>query len=192
MVCPRCRQISADDVPRCTCGYRFGRIAATELPQWYAEYQQLVEDAYLPAETPWQQSGKSGSFEDWTRLRIPVCKGIDTSGTFLDIGCVNGFLLGCLLDWTKKKGVSIVPYGLDLSPKLVALARARLPQFRSHKEDLSRDWIDERIRALGLIVARCLFGFSGDGLELCRVAVVRMGGTAQEGGQETLPLPGGV
>lgn len=51
------------------------------------------------------------------------------AGTFLDIGCANGFLLECCLAWTAERGIQIEPYGVDLSSRLIALARQRLPQY---------------------------------------------------------------
>ncbi len=55
---------------------------------------------------------------------------IEESGTFLDIGCANGYLLECLMKWVGERGLSIVPYGLDLSGKLVELAKKRLPDYK--------------------------------------------------------------
>lgn len=130
MLCIKCRQPVAESARECVCGYRF-EITDDALPTWYDEYRHIIETAYLAAETSWQQSGKSGTFEEWTRLRIPISECVDASGTFLDIGCANGFLLECLLDWTKKKGINIIPYGLDMSAPLVELARKRLPQFKT-------------------------------------------------------------
>lgn len=59
--------------------------------------------------------------------RRPVADAVNSSGTFLDIGCANGFLLECVVAWTEQRGVRVTPFGLDLSERLVALARARLP-----------------------------------------------------------------
>jgi len=52
---------------------------------------------------------------------------IDRDGTFLDIGCVNGLLMETVAAWAAERGFWIEPFGLDLSPRLVALARSRLP-----------------------------------------------------------------
>jgi hypothetical protein len=56
--------------------------------------------AYLAARTPWEQSGKTGTAEDWE------------------------YLMECLPRWTSYR---VEPYGLDLSSELAALARRRLP-----------------------------------------------------------------
>lgn len=132
MKCPRCRRNNPDKTVTCECGFRFDNVADGDLKDWFGEIQDKLETAYIAARTPWQQSGKSGTYEDWTRLRIPVAECIDKNGTFLDIGCANGFLLECLLEWTAKKGVKIVPYGLDFAPQLVQLAKDRLSQHAAH------------------------------------------------------------
>lgn len=87
--------------------------------------------AYTVAPTPWQASGKSGSFEEWTRLRIPNLAPVDRPGSYLDIGCSNGFLLECLLAWAKLKRVALVPFRLDYSQEIVQLARQKLTRYKA-------------------------------------------------------------
>ena len=53
-------------------------------------------------------------------------------GSLLDLGCANGYLLECLVAWAREDGVELVPYGVDQSAELVALARERLPAFASN------------------------------------------------------------
>jgi hypothetical protein len=60
---------------------------------WHAEVGALLVPAYIAAETPWGQSGKSGSGEGWEYSRSLLANAIDRDGTFLDVGCANGFLL---------------------------------------------------------------------------------------------------
>jgi SAM-dependent methyltransferase len=99
-----------------------------ELREWYADYRSRIEDAYLPHEEPWRGSGFSGPRERWELLRRPIAEAVDRSGSFLDIGCANGYLLTCLLEWTAERGIAIEPHGLDMSPVLAGMARARLPE----------------------------------------------------------------
>jgi trans-aconitate methyltransferase len=82
--------------------------------------------AYLAAETPWEQSGKSGTAEDWEYARSHVAHAVDRDGAFLDVGCASGYLMECLPRWTPFR---VEPYGLDLSPELADLARRRLPRW---------------------------------------------------------------
>jgi SAM-dependent methyltransferase len=91
---------------------------------WHAAMAGLVVPAYLAAASPWEGSGKQGSAEDWEHARSHVADAIDRDGSFLDVGCANGYLLECLPRWTQHR---LDRYGLDISPELVDLARRRLP-----------------------------------------------------------------
>jgi SAM-dependent methyltransferase len=97
-----------------------------ELQDWFAAVQHELESAYLTAAEPWKQSGFSGPAERWVACRRPIAECMTEDGAFLDIGCANGYLLECVRQWTAVRGVSIAPWGLDLSERLVALAKARL------------------------------------------------------------------
>lgn len=229
MKCPRCSKIQNNSITRCSCGFVFDEVPENSLDVWFDEVRHILEMAYTVAPTPWQASGKSGSFEEWTRLRIPNLAPVDHPGSYLDIGCANGFLLECLLAWAKLKGVALVPFGLDYSQKMVQLARHRLtryaaniyhgnvytwapPQrydyvrteldyvprnyrrplierllaefvnpdgklilsdYRSRRDDLSRDWIGDDLKAWGYEIEETCSGFGESGLELCRVHTLR-------------------
>jgi hypothetical protein len=71
------------------------------LSRWFEERKTLLETAYLTGTQPWQQSGVGlhtpHNAYDWEVLRRPIADCLATSGTFLDIGCANGYLLECLL-----------------------------------------------------------------------------------------------
>jgi SAM-dependent methyltransferase len=104
-----------------------------ELSRWFEAQSVTLETAYLAGAHPWQQSGVGRhtprSAQDWEVLRRPIAEGRSRSGTFLDVGCANGYLLECLLRWTQERRVQIIPYGWDFSAQLLALARQRLPQY---------------------------------------------------------------
>lgn len=213
---------------QCQCGFVFDDVALADLQDWFAEVKQTLETAYAASSTAWQQSGKSGTFEDWTRLRIPNIAPVQRSGTYLDVGCANGYLLECLVAWAQLKGIEITPHGLDYSAKLVDLARQRLhpssniyvgnawdwtppqcfdyvraeldyvprnyrepfverllaefvaqsgrliiSQYRSRRDDLTEGWVDQELEGYGFRVVETHSGYNGDGLELCRVAVLQ-------------------
>ena len=103
-----------------------------DLARWFDAEKTLLETAYLAAEQPWQQSGfglhTPRTAEQWAAHRRVIADAVGRSGSFLDIGCANGYLLECLLQWTAERGITLDPYGLDLSDRLIALARQRLPQ----------------------------------------------------------------
>ncbi len=96
---------------------------------WHAETARLIVPAYLAAKTPWEGSGKSGTAEDWEHARSHIAHAIEHDGSFLDVGCANGYLLECLPRWTVH---SLDRYGLDIAPELVDLARLRLPDLAGH------------------------------------------------------------
>jgi len=107
---------------------------------WFAANRTLLEGAYLRGQTPWQQSGfglhTARVADDWQALRRPVCGCLLAALTpaqrgrpvsLLDIGCANGYLLQTCVAWAAEAGVTLDPWGLDISEPLVTLARERLP-----------------------------------------------------------------
>jgi len=94
---------------------------------WHRAMAEIVVPAYLAAPTPWEQSGKSGTADDWEWSRSLVADAIDRPGSFLDVGCASGYLMECLPGWTEH---AIEPYGLDIAPELAERARGRLPHWR--------------------------------------------------------------
>jgi SAM-dependent methyltransferase len=120
-------------------------VNGKDLSGWFETVRETLETAYLQHPEPWRQSGFSGPDERWIAARKPIADCIDRSGTFLDIGCANGYLLECVRKWTAERGLKVVPYGLDISAKLVELARARLPQFSDNiYAGNSWDWVPPR------------------------------------------------
>ena len=102
--------------------------------EWHRRIGSVVTPAYLAADTPWGQSGRLGDERSWTYARSLICDAIDRDGSFLDVGCANGFLMECVQRWASERGRRIEPHGLDISPKLADLARSRLPEWadRTH------------------------------------------------------------
>lgn len=108
------------------------RMKAKELERWFDDLRDLLQNAYITHKEPWRQSGMSGPEERWISLRKPIADCIDRSGSFLDIGCANGYLLECILAWTDERGLAIEPFGLDFAPRLLAYARQRLPRYAAN------------------------------------------------------------
>jgi SAM-dependent methyltransferase len=86
----------------------------------------VYEENYLRGRTPLEQSGFGGDEARWELARRPIVEAIDRDGTFLDVGCASGYLMECVARWSPYR---VEPYGLDFSPRLVELARGRLPQW---------------------------------------------------------------
>jgi SAM-dependent methyltransferase len=113
--------------------------------EWFDELKRRLESSYLRRTTPWARSDFSGSHERWERLRRPIVECVDRSGAFLDIGCANGYLLECLIAWAREKSVELIPYGVDLSERLIALARARLSEYAENLFCANAfDWVPPR------------------------------------------------
>lgn len=100
-----------------------------ELRDWFTSLKDELETAYVRNEVPWEQSGYYGTEERWIATRKPNADCIDTSGSFLDIGCANGYLLECILRWTSERKLTVIPYGIDISVKLIQMAKERLPEY---------------------------------------------------------------
>ena len=86
-----------------------------------------LEPAYLRSSDPIVQSGFSSGRERWVAERSPLVDGIASDGEFLDVGCANGLLAQDVVAWAAGAGFRMTPFGVDLGPGLVALARQRLP-----------------------------------------------------------------
>ncbi|ASW54149.1 hypothetical protein CIK06_08005 [Plantactinospora sp. KBS50] len=96
---------------------------------YYADNLRLLEPAYLRGSTPQAGSGFGGDAALWRTRRGIIMNGIDRHGTFLDVGCANGLLAESIQSWAAERGLRVEPYGVDLAPRLVALARRRLPHW---------------------------------------------------------------
>jgi SAM-dependent methyltransferase len=98
---------------------------------WHREVAKVVVPAYLAANNPRAQSGSSSDETGWEEARRPLLQAIDRSGTFLDVGCANGYLIECLEHWVQADGLVLEVYGIEISPELAALALRRLPELRA-------------------------------------------------------------
>lgn len=97
------------------------------LPDDHVALIRSLEEAYLEHDDPIRQSGFSGGPQRWRAERSPILEGVTDDGDLIDIGCANGYLLECLVRWAAERGIVITPHGLDIGPRLVELARQRLP-----------------------------------------------------------------
>jgi 2-polyprenyl-3-methyl-5-hydroxy-6-metoxy-1,4-benzoquinol methylase len=96
---------------------------------WHARMALIVVPAYLSGADQRAQSGFNGTAEDWRDARSLVASAMPRSGRFLDVGCANGLLMESVWTWSSELGMVVEPWGVDISPELAALARARLPQW---------------------------------------------------------------
>lgn len=96
---------------------------------FYADNLRTLERSYLRGHTPQEGSGFGGGQHAWRHARHHITEAICTDGTFLDVGCANGVLIESVAAWCAERGLTIEPYGIDLAPGLVDLARRRLPHW---------------------------------------------------------------
>ena len=102
------------------------------LPETFLREIKALEPSYLQHDDPILQSGFGGGVLRWRAEREPILDAVTADGDFLDIGCANGYLLECLMKWGMERGFKIIPYGLDIGPRLILLARKRLPHFENN------------------------------------------------------------
>ncbi len=111
-----------------------------------------LEHDYLEAGTVEGGSGFVGGPGQWRRRRESVLAGVSRPGSFLDLGCANGLLMESVQLWAAERGTRLEPYGVDLSPGLVALARRRLPQWADRIEmGNALDWRPRDGRRFGYV-----------------------------------------
>jgi SAM-dependent methyltransferase len=106
--------------------------AGDPLPQDFLAQLREVEQAYLAQDDPIKQSGYYGGEVRWRKERELILDAVEGDGDFLDVGCANGYLLQCLVEWGRERGVALTPYGVDQGAGLIALARQRHPEYRDH------------------------------------------------------------
>ena len=76
-----------------------------QLPATFLSELRELEASYLQRSDPIEQSGFHGGAERWRAEREPILDAIMRDGELLDIGCANGFLLECLVEWGQERGV---------------------------------------------------------------------------------------
>lgn len=112
---------------------------------WHQRMAKLVVSAYVAGADLRAESGFTGTEADWRHARGLVAEAIERPGTFLDIGCANGLLMKSVHAWCAERGLDVQPYGLDIAPELVELARSRVRHWGDRIfEGNAFDWIPPR------------------------------------------------
>ncbi|HSP55561.1 MAG TPA: methyltransferase domain-containing protein [Dehalococcoidia bacterium] len=115
------------------------------LPADHHAHVQSLEDAYLQHDDPILQSGFGGGTERWREEREPILDAIEGDGDLLDIGCANGYLLRCLVDWGVERGLSLTPHGIDVGRRLIELAKRMHPKHAANLHMANGwDWRPDR------------------------------------------------
>jgi SAM-dependent methyltransferase len=96
--------------------------------QWYEGRKKATSLAYLSRNNPRAQSGHGGDEARWRYTRVMmILEAIHKDGSFLDVGCANGYLIECLQKWVEGSDLNVEFYGVDISEGLIALAQKRQP-----------------------------------------------------------------
>ncbi len=101
------------------------------LPAEFLRHIESLEAAYLMCDDPIRQSGFSGDPERWRAERGPILQAVEQDGEMLDLGCANGHLLWCLVEWARERGIALEPYGVDIGSRLIERAKWRFPKHRA-------------------------------------------------------------
>jgi len=104
-----------------------GRITEEE---WFDIHCQFFTGKYLAADNPRSQSGHGGDETAYRYTRGMLLEAIDRSGRLLDVGCANGHLIEKLHEWLSGSGLEVEVHGLDISDRLLELAKKRLPHWQ--------------------------------------------------------------
>jgi SAM-dependent methyltransferase len=83
-----------------------------------------------------EEANSGGGYEYWKAARYFVTEAIHKDGTFLDVGCANGFLMKCLLSWSNN---SITPYGVDNRAEVIEKAKLLFPEITNNFVHLDGD-----------------------------------------------------
>jgi hypothetical protein len=104
-----------------------GRITEEE---WFKIHERFTAQHYLAADNPRAQSGHSGGEAIYRFTRGMLLEAIEKDGTFIDVGCANGYLMEKLSQWLQGTGINVEFYGLDISEGLLNIAKLRNPKWR--------------------------------------------------------------
>jgi hypothetical protein len=119
---------------------------------FYTDNMRTLERSYLRGQTPQEGSGFGGGEQAWRQARHHITEAIPTDGAFLDVGCANGLLMESVTAWCAERGLIVDPYGLDLAPGLVELARRRLPHWADQIwQGNAIDWIPPHGQRFGYV-----------------------------------------
>ena len=87
-----------------------------------------------------EEANSGGGYERWKQVRQFIAKAIHKDGTFLDIGCANGFLMKCLLHWSQYR---LIPYGVDNRKEVIEKAKLLLPRYAENFQCFDGDHLEK-------------------------------------------------
>jgi hypothetical protein len=80
--------------------------------EWFAINNQYFTDHYLAGDNPRAQSGHGGDELNYFHSHIMLANVINKNGSFIDVGCANGYLLESLDRWINGLGYYSITWAL--------------------------------------------------------------------------------
>ena len=108
--------------------------------QYSNSFQTLVSDSKRLKQLFAGSSFGAPDLSGWEGNRKFIAQAINQSGTILDIGCGNGFLLRCLQEWQDH---SLTPYGIDTNENFITQAKLVFPNQAQNFTTLSIENLDQ-------------------------------------------------
>lgn len=97
--------------------------------EWYDINKVYFTKLYLAQDNPRGQSGHGGDEYHYIFSHLPILEVVYKNGTFLDVGCANGYLMESVHKWAAAIGFDLQVFGVEISEGLIELAKNRLPQW---------------------------------------------------------------
>lgn len=103
------------------------------------ELEKLVRDSTRATELIEGSCVRGADYETWEKQRRFIAETIHHSGSIIDIGCANGFLLRCLQEWSE---YALTPYGIDVNEESIDDAKKLFSNLSKNFEAVSfRDFL---------------------------------------------------
>lgn len=94
-------------------------------------------------------SSRAEMVDAWRASRHFIIEAIDDSGSILDYGCANGYLLRSLMEWSSH---NLTPYGVDVDDSRLSQARTMFPGLEANfVNNLAEDARDLRPRGFDYV-----------------------------------------
>ena len=100
--------------------------------EWFEIHNKFFTEIYLKSDNPRLQSGHRGDEARYRYTQGMILEAFWKDGSFIDIGCANGYLIEKLQQWIRNSGITINFYGLDISRGLIEAAKKRLPGLKEN------------------------------------------------------------
>ena len=103
--------------------------------QWFTIHKSHFTRAYLSGGNPRSQSGYDGDEQRYHYTQSMILSAVNRGGTFLDVGCVNGYLIEQLSLWFRERKGVLEFYGVvEKSHQEIKVPVRRLHWFEARNQ----------------------------------------------------------